>query len=210
MTHSRTVLITSSLALAFFCGATQAQPAAQGGKPMITLQMPATPDPARVTLDAKDHCVDRARLCRGHLQRAAELQGPDAAGHDPVPGAHPQSGPRRGVRHARAEHGALDERGRANAGRHQDPQHGPGPVLQHRSGQGSEGKRHQDTHHGRLEDQRFGDLHIGRSDGARLHRRHSDGHDLGRQQLRDDHRFLQCPEFRQCEPGERTHEAESP
>lgn len=53
MTHSRTVLIMSSLALAFFCGAAQAQPAAQGGKPMMTLQMPATPEPARVTLDPK-------------------------------------------------------------------------------------------------------------------------------------------------------------
>ena len=53
MTLSRAVLITSSLALAHFCGATQAQPAAQGGKPMQTLQMPATPDPARVTLDPK-------------------------------------------------------------------------------------------------------------------------------------------------------------
>ena len=50
MTRVRTVLILSSLALAFFCNATQAQPAA---KPMITLQMPATPEPARVTLDAK-------------------------------------------------------------------------------------------------------------------------------------------------------------
>ena len=53
MTLSRTVLLTSSLALALFCGAAQAQPAAQGGKPMMTLQMPATPDPARVTLDPK-------------------------------------------------------------------------------------------------------------------------------------------------------------
>jgi nicotinamidase-related amidase len=47
---SRTALVTSSLALAIFCGAAQAQPAA---KPMITLQMPATPEPARVTLDPK-------------------------------------------------------------------------------------------------------------------------------------------------------------
>ena len=53
MTLSRTVLVTSGLALALFCGAAQAQPAAQGGKPMMTLQMPATPDPARVTLDPK-------------------------------------------------------------------------------------------------------------------------------------------------------------
>ena len=54
----------------------------------------------------------------------------------------------------------------------------------------AEGEGHQDAHHGRLEDQRFGDLHIGRSDGARLHRRYSDGYDFGRQRLRDDHRFL--------------------
>ena len=50
MTHSSTLLVTSSLALALICGAAQAQPAA---KPMITLQMPATPEPARVTLDPK-------------------------------------------------------------------------------------------------------------------------------------------------------------
>jgi hypothetical protein len=53
MTLSRTVLLTSGLALALFCGAAQAQQAAQGGKPMMTLQMPATPEPARVTLDPK-------------------------------------------------------------------------------------------------------------------------------------------------------------
>ena len=53
MTFSRTILVTSSLALALFCGAVQAQAAESGGKPMVTLQMPATPDPARVTLDPK-------------------------------------------------------------------------------------------------------------------------------------------------------------
>jgi hypothetical protein len=53
MTLSRTVFLTSGLALTLFCGAVQAQTAAQGGKPMMTLQMPATPDPARVTLDPK-------------------------------------------------------------------------------------------------------------------------------------------------------------
>jgi nicotinamidase-related amidase len=53
MTLSRTALLPSGLAIALFCGAAQAQPAAQGGKPMVTLQMPATPDPARVTLDPK-------------------------------------------------------------------------------------------------------------------------------------------------------------
>ncbi len=51
MTHARTAILAGSLALV--CGAPQAQPAAPGGKPMITLQMPATPEPARVTLDPK-------------------------------------------------------------------------------------------------------------------------------------------------------------
>jgi hypothetical protein len=53
MTLSRTVLFASQLTFALFCAAAQAQPAAQGGKPMMTLQMPATPEPARVTLDPK-------------------------------------------------------------------------------------------------------------------------------------------------------------
>src|SRR5882724_3400594 len=50
MTLFRTVLLTSGLALAFCAGAAQAAPAP--GK-MMTLQMPATPEPARVTLDPK-------------------------------------------------------------------------------------------------------------------------------------------------------------
>ena len=47
----RTVLM-SGLALAICAGASEA-PAAQAPAKMITLQMPATPDPARVTLDPK-------------------------------------------------------------------------------------------------------------------------------------------------------------
>jgi len=57
MTHSCTTFITGSLALALLCGAAHAQLAAQGSKPMITLQMPATPEPARVTLDPKTTAV---------------------------------------------------------------------------------------------------------------------------------------------------------
>lgn len=53
MTLSRTAPLTSGLALALSCGAAHAQPVAQGSKPMMTLQMPATPDPVRVTLDPK-------------------------------------------------------------------------------------------------------------------------------------------------------------
>jgi nicotinamidase-related amidase len=46
MTLSRAVLLTSGLVLAL-CGAAQAQ---STGKPLLTLQMPALPDPVRVTL----------------------------------------------------------------------------------------------------------------------------------------------------------------
>ena len=46
----RTVLLAGSFAMAIVSGAAQAQ---SSGKPVQTLQMPATPDPARVTLDPK-------------------------------------------------------------------------------------------------------------------------------------------------------------
>jgi nicotinamidase-related amidase len=50
MTLFRTVLVTSGLVLTVCGGAALAQ---STGKPMLTLQMPALPDPARVTLDPK-------------------------------------------------------------------------------------------------------------------------------------------------------------
>jgi nicotinamidase-related amidase len=53
MTLFRTVLVSSSLVLAFFGGAAEAQQNARAAGKMVTLQMPATPDPARITLDPK-------------------------------------------------------------------------------------------------------------------------------------------------------------
>ena len=50
MTSFHTVLLTSGLVLALFGGAAQAQPNAQNARPLLTLQMPALPDPVRVTL----------------------------------------------------------------------------------------------------------------------------------------------------------------
>jgi nicotinamidase-related amidase len=47
MTQFRAVLLTSGLGLALCCGAAQAQTT---GKPMMTLQMPALPEPAKVSL----------------------------------------------------------------------------------------------------------------------------------------------------------------
>ena len=52
MTAFRTVL-TSGLALALLSAAAEAQPPNRPSPKMITLQMPATPDPAHVTLDPK-------------------------------------------------------------------------------------------------------------------------------------------------------------
>ena len=52
MTLFRTVLLTSGLVLALCGEAAQAQPASPAaGKPLLTLQMPALPDPVRVTLN---------------------------------------------------------------------------------------------------------------------------------------------------------------
>ena len=53
MTLFRTALLTSGLALALFCGAAQTQAAQRAAGKMQTVQMPATPDPARITLDPK-------------------------------------------------------------------------------------------------------------------------------------------------------------
>jgi nicotinamidase-related amidase len=53
MTLFRTVLVSSGVVLAFLSGAAEAQQNARGSGKMISLQMPATPDPARVTLDPK-------------------------------------------------------------------------------------------------------------------------------------------------------------
>ena len=53
MTLFRTVLLTSGVALALLNGTADAAQNARASGKMITLQMPATPDPARVTLDPK-------------------------------------------------------------------------------------------------------------------------------------------------------------
>ena len=49
----RIAALTSGLALAICGGLAQAQNAPAAGKPMVTLQMPALPDPVRVTIDPK-------------------------------------------------------------------------------------------------------------------------------------------------------------
>jgi nicotinamidase-related amidase len=53
MTWVRTVLVSSGLVLVVLSGAAEAQQNARGAGKMVTLQMPAIPDPAAVTLDPK-------------------------------------------------------------------------------------------------------------------------------------------------------------
>ena len=53
MTLFRTVLVSSGLVLAFYSGTAEAQQNARAVGKMVTLQMPAIPEPARVTLDPK-------------------------------------------------------------------------------------------------------------------------------------------------------------
>jgi nicotinamidase-related amidase len=77
MTQFRTVALTSGFMLALCGGVAQAQP---GGKPTQTLQMPAMPDPARLTLNPKttallvldyveDICATQPR-CKSQMQPA--------------------------------------------------------------------------------------------------------------------------------------------
>src|SRR6185295_5860264 len=53
MTVSRAFVFLSAVTVALYFGAAEAQPAKGAAPKMVTLQMPATPDPARVTLDPK-------------------------------------------------------------------------------------------------------------------------------------------------------------
>ncbi len=53
MTLVRTVLVSSGLVLVLFGGTVDAQQNPRAAGKMVTLQMPATPDPAPVTLDPK-------------------------------------------------------------------------------------------------------------------------------------------------------------
>ena len=53
MTLFRTALLTSGLAVVLCGGAAQSAQTASANRPMMTLQMPATPEPARVTLNPR-------------------------------------------------------------------------------------------------------------------------------------------------------------
>ena len=185
MTLFRTVLM-GGLAVALSCGVAEAQPAPK----MITLQMPATPDPARVTLDPKttalivlDYVEDicaKQPSCKDQMLPAMIpfLARVRKAGLTVAYGTREQNWTH-WLKEVAPAAGDIKVINTA-----QDR------ILQHRSRQDAKGEGHQDAHHGWLEGQRFGDLHIGRSNGARLYGRRSDGYDLGRQRLRDDHRFL--------------------
>src|SRR2546423_14461195 len=57
MTLFRTVLLTSGIVLAFCGGAAQSAQERGANRPMMTLQMPALPEPARVTLNPRTTAV---------------------------------------------------------------------------------------------------------------------------------------------------------
>ena len=176
MKQLRTVLLTSGLVLALCGGAAQAQSA---GKPMQTLQMPALPDAARVTLNPKttallvldyveDICATQPK-CKSQMLPAVTsfMEQVRKAGLVVAYGTReqnmthwlPQVAPAEGD--IKIVNTAQDK------------------ILQHRSRQGAESEGHHDAHHRRLEGQWLGDLHIGRSDGARLHRDYPAGYDHG-------------------------------
>ena len=100
MTSFHNVLVSSGLVFAFFSGPVEAQQNTRTAGQMVTLQMPAIPDPARVTLDPKTTALIVLDYVEPNLQRPAELQGQDAAGDDPFYGLGAQGRPHRGLRHS--------------------------------------------------------------------------------------------------------------
>src|SRR5512139_1044516 len=74
MTLSRTVVFMSGLAVALSCGAAAAQPANGAAPTMVTLQIPATPDPARVTLDPKTTALIVLDYVEGICNRQANCK----------------------------------------------------------------------------------------------------------------------------------------
>ena len=107
---------------------------------MQTLQMPAMPDPARVTLDPKT----TALMVLDYVEDICDTQ--PKCKSQMLPAMTPfmervrKAGLDRGIRHPRAEHDQMAEGGRAGRGRHQDREHGPGQILQHRSRQALKAK----------------------------------------------------------------------
>ena len=195
MTQLRTVLLSSSLLLALCGGVAQAQ----SNKPIQTLQMPAMPDPARITLNSKttalmvlDYVED---ICATQPKCKSQM----------LPAMTPFM---ERVRKA----GLVVAYGtRAQNMAHWLPQVAPAEgdikIVKYRSRQAAEGAGHHDDDHGRLEGQRVGDLHVGRSNDTRLHRCYPGGYDHRQQRLRNSHRLLQCTQFRQCQSDERAFEA---
>ena len=132
MTRIRTILLISTASLALCGGVAQAQ----SNKPMQTLQMPATPDPARVTLDPKT----TALMVLDYVEDICNTQPSCKSQMLPAMTPFMERVRKAGLIVAygtpSTEHDQVAERGRAGSGRHQDHQHGPRPVLQHRSRQG--------------------------------------------------------------------------
>ena len=115
MTLFHTVPLASGLVLAFL-GAAQAQPANRPAGKMTTLQMPAIPDPVRVTLDPKTTALLVLDYVEGICNAQPKCKGGMLPAVTPFMLQARKGGPGRGVRHPRAEHVQVAAGGRSNSG----------------------------------------------------------------------------------------------
>ena len=166
MTLFHTVPLASGLVLAFL-GAAQAQPANRPAGKMTTLQMPAVPDPVSVTLDPKT----TALLVLDYVEGICNAQPKCKGGMLPAMTPFMSQARKAGLVVA---YGTREQ----NMSKWlPEVAPVPGDIKIVNTAQDrfyntdldkALGEGHQDDHYGRLEGQRLGGLHIGRSDGAQL------------------------------------------
>ena len=175
-------------------------------KSLLTLQMPSSPDPVPVVLDPAttallifdviDHICARQPKCREQMVPAISslLAQARKTGVTIVYGT-------------RAPNMTtwLPEVSPAS-GDIKIENHGSGQILQYRSRQSTEGQRYHDAHSDGLESERIGDIYVGRSNAARLHRRCSNRRDVGRDRIRNNHRAVSDFESEQFECRKRAFE----
>ena len=175
----RAALLTG---FALAIGSAVAQEAKPSAAPMQTLQMPATPNPARVTLDPRTTAVivldfvedicNAQPTCTGKMLPAMVpfLAQARKAGLIVAYGTRE----RNMTKWLKEVAPAADDIKIMSMAQDRFFKTDLDKILKARGIK---------ARHRGMEDQRFGDLHIGGLDGPRLHSRHSDGCDLGRQRL---------------------------
>ena len=109
MTQFRTVLLSSGLLLALCGGVAQAEP----NKPIQTLQMPAMPDPARITLNPKTTALMMLDYVEDICATQPNCKSQMLPAVTPFMERVTQGRSRRGIWHPRTEHDPLAAAGRA-------------------------------------------------------------------------------------------------